>query len=201
MFFVIRKSDNKDNYSFDTESTPLESGDYMLEGYYYQRLDLNIFDEEDKIQMAHVVIYCFDMERIKASEVNLDYVSDSIKGDVYFSMSVLAENKLIPMGGWKKKPMLCYIDKLYIKPEFRHKGLGSWLMENVEELIKFYYDKEAYGFVTYPRPLDGRNPDDITEKLDKTSEMYQLMVNLITKNGFSEIQESNCFFKKCGSEI
>lgn len=200
MFLLIKKSDNKSIYSFDIDSSPLEHADYMLEGYYYHRLDLGIYDEDDKIKMADLTIYCFDLEKIEDGEVDLEYVADSINADVDSSMAILSAAKLIPDDVWEK-PMLCYIDKLYIKPEFRNKGIGSWLIKNVAELIKFYYDKEPYGFVIYPRPLDGRNPNDITEKLDTTSEMYQLMVNLIVKNGFAEIHETNYFFKKCEREI
>ena len=200
MLFVIRKSDNKDNFSFSTNTSPLENADLWMEGYYYHRLDLSIFNEDDKVKIADLVIYCFDIKKIEDSEVNLEYVADSINADVDSSMAILSAAKLIP-DNVCEKPMLCYIDKLYIKPKFRHKGLGSWLMKNVAELIKFYYDKEPYGFVIYPRPLDGRNPDDINEKLDTTSEMYQLMVGLIVKNGFYEINETNYFFKKCEREI
>lgn len=200
MLFVIKKSDNKDNFSFSTNTSPLENADLWMEGYYYHRLDLGIYDEDDKIKMADLTIYCFDLEKIEDGEVDLEYVADSINADVDSSMAILSAAKLIPDDVWEK-PMLCYIDKLYIKPEFRNKGIGSWLIKNVAELIKFYYDKEPYGFVIYPRPLDGRNPNDITEKLDTTSEMYQLMVNLIVKNGFAEIHETNYFFKKCESEI
>ena len=106
MLFVIRKSDNKDNFSFSTNTSPLENADLWMEGYYYHRLDLSIFNEDDKVKIADLVIYCFDLKIIEDSEVDLEYVADSINADVDSSMAILSAAKLIP-DNVCEKPMLC----------------------------------------------------------------------------------------------
>lgn len=194
MIMTIVKEDSKSSWLFDTERTVQERAECEFEGPFYQRVDLEIYDEDRVKLMAEIAAYCFDMSSVDWSVDALVDIADSIDQEVYDAIATVAEAGLLP-GDMSDKPILCYLQTLYVKPEFRKQGIGSWLIKNLKDLLYFYYEKEIYGFVTYPRPSDGHSDDEEIEEIIETDKMYQQMVDLITANGFLNIEGTNYFFK------
>ncbi len=194
MLMTIVKGDSKSAWLFDTECTVQERAECEFEGPFYQRVDLEIYDEKHVKLLAEVSVYCFDMNSVDWNVDALVDIADSIDQEVYDAIATTVEAGLLPED-MSDKPILCYLQTLHVKPEFRMQGIGSWLIKNLKDLLYFYYEKEIYGFVTYPRPSDNHTDDEEIEEIANTDEMYQLMVNLITGNGFLNIKDTNYFFK------
>ncbi len=194
MIMTIVKGDSKSAWLFDTESTVQERAECEFEGPFYQRVDLEIYDENRVKLMAEVEAYCFDMSSADWSIDALVDIADSIDQEVYDAIATTTEAGLLPED-MSDKPILCYLQTLNVKPEFRKQGIGSWLIKNLKDLLYFYYEKEIYGFVTYPRPSDGHTDDEEIEEIIEMDKMHKQMVDLITANGFFDIKGTNYFFK------
>jgi len=197
MQIFISRGDSKGFWTFDTEETVLEKEEYEFEGKYYKYLNLRICcGKNGNTEIGNVLIYCFHMDAIELDGENLVDIADSINQEVYDAINVVSAIDLLPGYVWER-PVLCYLETLYINPEFRGKGIGSWILKNLHELITFYYDTEAYGFVTYPRPSDGHDDSELLEEIIKLDPMYQHMVDLLERNEFKRIDETNYFFRNC----
>ena len=200
MKFYIGKGDSKGFWTFDTEKSVSECEEYEFEGKYHQYLWLTIYlDDKQKLKIGKICMCCFDMATIELDGEDLVDIADSIDQDVYEAIDIVVAKEFLPENVLER-PMLCYLETLYITPEFRGKGIGTWIVQNLHSLVPFYLKSQVYGFVTYPRPSDGHEADDVIENIIKTDPMYNHMERLLLKNGYKRIDKTNYFFKSYGEE-
>ena len=85
-----------------------------------------------------------------------------------------------------------YLERLYIEPEFRGKGVAKFILDNLPALLHRFFNITLRCVVTYPRPLkhtDGAGIMSGWEKSDSDGEMKNHMIKVIEKRGFEDIGE------------
>lgn len=89
--------------------------------------------------------------------------------------------------------MNAYIDTLYVYPEFRNKGLGELLIEQLPAFVRYYYKTSLYlaAIVSSPHVIN----EDGTKEPIEDEEMHKKMNKFVEKHGFTEI-EKNSYVKK-----
>lgn len=80
---------------------------------------------------------------------------------------------------------ILYLDRLYISPEFRRKGIGYFVISNIEELIRYCYHFEYGCLIIKPYPLEmieGELSPVKNEKLFNT--LLKKLIKLYKQLGF-----------------
>ena len=195
----------KHNYSyknmiqFNTEESVAKYFDKDTNPLCIQNLILSFYDSVNYSFVDNLVIGSYDITHYELEKHYSDYNDEADNLNINKIMPVLMGSSLRPEINYNR-PKLCVIWNLYISPEFRRRGIGGWLVENLEDILFFYTGTRTCGFVAFPCP-GGKNAYEKESAPDRTDEMYQDMVNLIERYGFAEIDNTNYFFKKCDEEV
>ena len=97
-----------------------------------------------------------------------------------------------------ERDTICYISEFYLNKKFRNLGIGSFVLENLAELISYYSEQMITKIIVLPEPLvkgkDGllkamseNNPDK--EKLKED------LIKFYSENVFKEIENSRYMIK------
>lgn len=160
---------------------------------------LSFYDSVNYSFVGNLVIGSYDITHYELEKHYSDYNDEADNLNINKIMQALMGSSLRPEINYNRSK-LCVIGNLYISPEFRRRGIGGWLVENLEDIIFFYTGTRTCGFVVFPCPR-GKIAYEKESAPDRNDEMYQDMVNLIERYDFAEIDNTNYFFKKCDEEV
>ncbi len=193
---------SKENVIFDTD-TSFADDSFELEKY-YNRITIHIYDvdeddfsgdfeEEDLNLVAIIEAILFNYDLIEEDGEDVIDVADSIEADVYSNIYELKNSKYfdeddIYIGD------ICSLERFYIAPKYRRRGVGKYLMENLCDIIKYHSNIEVGYIVTFIKPMDYTDEKWVDVKNSK--DMKKIMVDFYKKNGFKRIRKSNYFVYK-----
>lgn len=192
---------NKNNLSFNIE-IDIKNGSFEFDKY-INCANLNIYESDDFFDetnpkssnlIAKIEVILFDYDLIERDGEDIIDIADSIEGDVYSSIFELVNSKY-----FDKDELyigaICYLERFYIMPKYRNKGIGKYLINNLCDLIKYHSNINIEYIVAYLKPLDYidnkwmDNPD--------ASSMKKKMVKFYKNNFFKQIGRKNYYvFKK-----
>lgn len=84
------------------------------------------------------------------------------------------------------------MERYYIIPQYRNKGIGSYLLNNLDKILNYFLNVNIKCFIIYPNPQVPINKEwkDIE---DKKSEMKKLMEKIIKNAGYKQINKSGYY--------
>lgn len=157
-----------------------------LDRYFFD-FTISVLSNNKKVAILKGTI--FDNDLIENDDKTIDDIADSIDGDVEGAISMLYNETNYAVFG-----EVCYIDRFYILPNFRQKGIGSYLLSNLRDILRFLFDAKIEFFTTFISPHNYIDKKWI-ENDDK--KMKKLMTSLFVKYGFKEIGNSGNYAKIC----
>lgn len=191
---IIKAWSSRMSETFYNENAPFELDDDSKS----YSVSLELFDDNDDnddcgelMATLRATVYdCYDIEDVFLA-------ADDESGD-----ESCAIEYLIRTGEYEKANLwtefLChiYLDRLYVEPSYRNRGLATWILENFENLFMFYFRVQPHCVITIPAP-DGyieleKHTDE--EKKD-ILKLHKLMTKVIKKYGFKKIRGENAYYK------
>lgn len=93
---------------------------------------------------------------------------------------------------------ICYISEVYLNKKFRNLGVGSFVLENLTELISYYSEQMITKIIVLPEPLVKGKDGLLKAMSENNHEKEKLKEGLIKfyyENGFKEIKNSKYMIK------
>lgn len=170
---------------------------------YYRFVNFKIYDIENEdteelnesdLKLAAIIeIIIFDYDLIEEDGEDIVDVADSIEGDVYSNIEELVNSKYfdnndIFVGN------ICSLERFYIVPEYRKKGIGKYLINNLCDLIKEHSNINISYIIAFLKPMDFI--DNKWEDTPNPQKMKTIMLDFYKNNGFKRIKKSNYYVFK-----
>lgn len=192
MELIMKPYYNKESCFIDTDKSFTESFDYeTMYNICGFKAGFNLYstneDCEEKDLAATVEGVFFKYNRIDEFNIDIIDFADTISDDTYKAIITLRDNTLFAEVDMEYMPLICYLSRLYVYPEYRNNGIATYIYENLQEIFEYVTGDSTSLFITLPCPQepsqDGRWKnigDDI---------MFEKMVGLLNKHEFKPVGE------------
>ena len=97
-----------------------------------------------------------------------------------------------------ERDTICYISEFYLNKKFRNLGIGSFVLENLAELISYYSEQMITKIIVLPEPLVKGKDGLLKAMSENNHEKEKLKEDLIkfySENVFKEIENSRYMIK------
>lgn len=156
---------------------------------YFFNFTISVLYNTKKVAIIEGTI--FDNNLIENDGEIIDDIADSIDGDVAGAIAMLYnESDCFVFGE------VCYLDRFYVFPNFRQNGIGSYLLNNMQSVLKFLLNANINSFTTFINPHNYVDKKWICIE-DNDDGMKEIMVRFYKKYGFNQICDSGYYAKEC----
>ena len=169
---------------------------YFPDGSHSFVTTLELSQKETKV--AFISITLFDLNAIEDAECDLLDIADQYDSDTHAAISSLVQSGIADDVGDNnifKRPFIAYIKRFYVEPNFREKGIGSWILLNLQDILLYSLNIDIRAFVTLPSP-ETPNADYTCWEDDnhkpKYEELKMALIKMLLKNGFADLGDA-CF--------
>lgn len=183
--YKVKTSRNKSQVRYEKDF----SDSIMELDKYFFNFTISVLCNNKKVAIIEGTI--FDNDLIANDDEDIADIADSIEGTVAGAITKLDDDCII-------YGEVCYIERFYIFLNFRQKGLGSYLLSNLQYILKFLLNAKIEFFTTFINPHNYADKKWICIE-DNDEGMKSLMVSFFTKYGFKEIDDSGYYAKECSS--
>ena len=106
--------------------------------------------------IAQVSGIFFDEDKIKYEYGSIVGIADVINSDVYDAIKTLSKSKIYYQEIDEEKYFLplftCYIQQIYVYPEYRKKGIARFIFKNMKKIFKYCFNTEIHCLIIIPKP-------------------------------------------------
>jgi GNAT superfamily N-acetyltransferase len=201
MFIIKAFSSSQNNIVIDLETSFQEQVDVWEEDKYSFMGSFEIIDEDNKKPVASVSGTFFNHNKIDNDGENIVDVADWICQDVYNAMFELNKSMLYKREIDDDKLLLalylCYIDRVFVYPEYRNKRIGKYIFDNLKDLCCYCFNVTIHSFVIFPKPQIPSDGVAWVNAADPGGEMKRLMIRLLELTGFEKIGRNGFYAKNC----
>ena len=154
----------------------------------------HIYDEKENL-VAEISAFFIDESRSYNNGLSITTVADCMSQELLDAVKVLVKtedyDEIIFTPAYT-----CYIQTLYVYPEFRNMGIGKYLWENIADIFEYFMNKDIHAIIVYPKPHTIiKNGNTFEKEPIEDDEMLQKMKSGLVLGGYKEIDNSNYFMK------
>lgn len=121
-------------------------------------------------------------------------VADSIDGDIWSAIdSLYSVKKNRTDYSYYENSSCVYIHRLYVNEDSRRQGLATYMLKNLEGMMRYFFKTYPHFVVTIPVP-EGFEEEYNAEEY---KHMQKLMCSTLNKQGFKRIPNRDTYFKRC----
>lgn len=94
---------------------------------------------------------------------------------------------------------IVYIEDFYINKQFRSCGIGSYIIDNLEDILYYYANTIIDKIIVLPQPRvvnKSKGLQNISEKNKKKDVIMKRLVSFYNENGFEFIKNTKYMVKK-----
>lgn len=141
---------------------------------YFKNIDMTIMNGSRKIGEATIVL--MDYHRIREAGERLETVARHIAEDMHLAMNALAKHSLFSCEVlcdtdrmYCRVPIIAYIARLYVYPEYRGKGYGAAFLKMLPEAITNITLSPPLAIAVYisPQTKAQHHNGEVTEMVQK----------------------------------
>lgn len=194
----------KDSYIVDTGISFYDNSDfeasvhkyYVNAGFKLLAIDENYSITEKKVAIVNAIF--LNIKNMYNDGINIEDVADVIDtpytDDIVSAIELFFNNNLLPETDFDKTVSLCYLNRVYIYPEFRNNGIATYIFDNIQEIFEYITGEKPHIVLIYPKPQepDGnrwRNSED------KNDIMLNKMISKIQQFKFVPVKETGFYIK------
>ena len=192
MQLQIRPIGIKEAIRFDMSKTVTENAKNNVREYYAYQINFNVYKDIGKRPLvAMFTVTILDEKKRRKDCVHLNCVN-RVNMVATESFEHLFNDKEYNERIGENSSFLCYLDKFYVKPNYRRKGIGTYLLENLPDIIDLYFNCRVQAVTVYPAPmpLSGEVMSDSQKK-----RMFTKMKRCFEQAGYREMNESNFYVR------
>lgn len=141
----------------------------------------------------------FDEDGMYDNDFSAIDVADMFDSDTESAMSFLVESQMYNQELNEDKVIMSlhsgYIERFYVYPKYRNRGLANYILNNLEEILLFCFNIKVHSLVTYPKPQCPDLKGEWVDYPDEDGAIKRLMIKIFNKHGFSEIDKTGFYAK------
>lgn len=182
----VNKDFESDISEYDKYSSKIEIKIYDIENEnddYKNNEDLNV--------VAIIEAQLLNIDKIEEDDEELVDIADMLDGEVYGNIYELRNSKFYDEEAIYQG-YACCLEKLYVMPEYRKKGVGKYLINNLTKIIEYFTNTDITYTVLCLNPLCLNDEKWEQLKQEKT-QMKNIMKKTYKAAGFKQIRNTNHF--------
>ena len=168
------------------------------ESKYFTRFCIDIYvtneDSYAEKKIGFLSGYFFTSMDIIHDDCTFGEVADSIGGDLFdMAEEIIGKDLNVRPEIADEMDTIAYIDEFYIGKKYRNYGIGSYLIENLREILYFYSKECVTHCIVLPQPRVMNHNRKFQNISDNNKDKYILekkLHNFYIKNGFKYIENS-----------
>ena len=190
----IEMLDSKNDLLVFTDEKFIERVVTEIRDYCCINAMFHIYDEKENL-VAEISAFFIDESRSYNNGLSITTVADCMSQELLDTIKVLVKtedyDEIIFTPAYT-----CYIQTLYVYPEFRNMGIGKYLWENIADIFEYFMNKDIHAIIVYPKPHTIiKNGNTLEKEPIEDDEMLQKMKSGLVLGGYKEIDNSNYFMK------
>ena len=190
----IEMLDSKNDLLVFTDEKFIERVVTEIRDYCCINAMFHIYDEKENL-VAEISAFFIDESRSYNNGLSITTVADCMSQELLDTIKVLVKtedyDEIIFTPAYT-----CYIQTLYVYPEFRNMGIGKYLWENIADIFEYFMNKDIHAIIVYPKPHTIiKNGNTFEKEPIEDDEMLQKMKSGLVLGGYKEIDNSNYFMK------
>ncbi len=195
MFYEMKIKDSR-TCEFMAINVPFTNFLKGSEGYYHFNKTFMVFDD-DETAVAIIDASVFNIERIYKDESDFDEhlfvegFKDTDALDIIRKLNAKNE-KAFPGAS-------CYINAFWVEPEYRNRGIATYLLDNIIELLENYINMPVNTVVICQNQIKVKPTlyGSFAKKEIETenAEMKKQILHILNKTGFKRFVGSEYFVK------
>lgn len=190
----IKMLDSKNDLLVFTDEKIMEGVVTEIRDYCCINARFHIYDEKENL-VAEISAFFIDESRSYNNGLSITTVADCMSQELLDAIKVLVKtedyDEIIFTPAYT-----CYIQTLYVYPEFRNMGIGKYLWENIADIFEYFMNKDIHAIIVYPKPHTIiKNGNTFEKEPIEDDEMLQKMKSGLVLGGYKEIDNSNYFMK------
>ena len=190
----IEMLDSKNDLLVFTDEKFIERVVTEIRDYCCINAMFHIYDEKENL-VAEISAFFIDESRSYNNGLSITTVADCMSQELLDAVKVLVKtedyDEIIFTPAYT-----CYIQTLYVYPEFRNMGIGKYLWENIADIFEYFMNKDIHAIIVYPKPHTIiKNGNTFEKEPIEDDEMLQKMKSGLVLGGYKEIDNSNYFMK------
>ena len=190
----IEMLDSKNDLLVFTDEKFMERVVTEIRDYCCINAMFHIYDEKENL-VAEISAFFIDESRSYNNGLSITTVADCMSQELLDAVKVLVKtedyDEIIFTPAYT-----CYIQTLYVYPEFRNMGIGKYLWENIADIFEYFMNKDIHAIIVYPKPHTIiKNGNTFEKEPIEDDEMLQKMKSGLVLGGYKEIDNSNYFMK------
>jgi len=160
-----------------------------------------LHDEDTDEVLATVKGRFFDEDKILNESEDIVDIADMIDSDTYDAIFALTKSKIYQQELNDDNVFLslftCYIERIYVYPKHRDKGIGSYILKNLDLIFLYCFNTPIHSFVIVPKPQQPGGKSGWENAPDEDGRMLKMMINRLKKEGYRKIGKTNFYAKNC----
>ena len=165
-----------------------------------------LHDRKNRKIIADVSGIFFDEDKIKYEYGSIVEIADMIDSDVYESVKALYKSKIYNQEIDEEKYFLplfsCYIQRIYVYPEYRNKGIARFIFKNLDQLFLYLFNTNIHCLFIIPKPQEPIKREKYKEwknTPDEDGMILKRMIKLLKMEGYKQIGRTNIYCKNYAS--
>lgn len=169
---------------------------YIKAGFKLYTMDDAYSPTEDIVAVVETVF--FNIKHIYNDDVNIQDIADVIENDfgedISHAIDIFINNTDYVDNDFEQSELLCYLHRLYIYPEYRDKGVGTYIFENVQDIFEYITGYKTKTIIIYPKPQEPKS-NGWGASEDKDGVMLNKMISIIEQFQFYPIEDTGFYIK------
>lgn len=197
MKLKIEVRSTRDELFIDTNK-PFVDNIRFADEYYYFYFDLYFFKGKNQISEVHGL--AFDEEANDDNDYAIGDIADDLSGDAGIAIFTMLQSDLyndILLGSVFTNTYSVYIDKVYVDPEYRNKGIGKYILDNLRSILQHTFNISTRCFTIVPRPQIPNEEDEWENDPDINGEKRKIMIKVIEQAGYKQIEDTEVWANNC----
>ena len=175
-----------------------------FDSQYIKDFFMNIYvtnpDEEEKMQIGSIKGRFFTLMDFTRFGITLSDVADCRGWDFEaMASAIVGKDGNIKPEIADEDDTIVYIEDFYINKQFRNCGIGSYIIDNLEDILYYYANTIIDKIIVLPQPRvvnKSKGLQNISEKNKKKDVIMKRLVSFYNENGFEFIKNTKYMVKK-----
>lgn len=193
----------KDKWIIETNTPFKQDADFeTLTHRYYIKAGFDLFKIQDEQETDEKVTTVggifFRYNDIYNDDIDITEIADVMDTeyteDIFQAINTLEEYALLPGCDLEECELICYLNRVYVYPQYRNKGIATYLFENLQHIFEYITGESTKFAIVYPKPQEPTKDgwecvnDDDNSMLDK-------MVSKLNQSDFYPIEDTGFYIK------
>ena len=194
----------KDGYIIDTDVSIIDDMDFEAHVHkYYFKTGFELYMVDDSYAptdniVAVVETVFFNIKHIYNDDVDIQDIADVIENDfgedISHAIDIFVNNTKYVSNDFEQSELLCYLHRLYIYPEYRDKGIGTYIFENVQDIFEYITGNKTKIIIIHPKPQEPKS-NGWGASEDNDGVMLNKMISKIEQFQFYPIEDTGFYIK------